>query len=458
MTELTCFKAYDVRGKLGEEINEEIAYLIGRSFAQIQQAKSIAVGGDIRLTSEELKQALAKGIMEAGADVIDLGVTGTEEIYFASMFLDVDGGVEITASHNPIDYNGMKFIGKKANPIASEELRAIKHLAENKDFAKTKAKGKLSKTSILDDYIEHYLSYINLSKIAPLKLVINSGNGASGRVIDAIEKRFNELNLKVEFIKIHHEPDGTFPNGIPNPILPKNRQSTKDAVIKYNADFGIAFDGDFDRCFLFDERGEFIEGYYIVGLLAEVLLQKNPKGKIIYDPRLTWNTIDIVNRIGGTAIMSRTGHSFIKQAMRKENAIYGGEMSAHHYFRDFSYCDSGMIVWLLIMEHVSNKQQPLSKLVGERIKAYPCSGEINYKVKSSNRAMKRVLDHYRAGIDGELPIIDETDGISLAFSDWRFNLRSSNTEPLLRLNIEAKNDAELVKQRVTEIAALIDSE
>jgi phosphomannomutase/phosphomannomutase/phosphoglucomutase len=453
MTRLTCFKAYDVRGKLGEELNEEIAYSIGRAFAQHIQAKRVVVGGDIRLTSDALKQALTKGIMDTGADVIDIGMTGTEEIYFAAFHLDVDGGIEVTASHNPINYNGMKFVGRGASPISGDSgLKEIQQLAETKNFEPATTGGLLSQTSILDAYIEHLFGYINTAELKPLKLVINAGNGAAGHVIDAIEACFKLQGVPVEFIKIHHEADGTFPNGIPNPLLLENRKATADAVIKNGADMGIAWDGDFDRCFLFDEKGEFIEGYYIVGLLAEVFLKKHPGEKIIHDPRLTWNTIDIVTQAGGITIQSKTGHAFIKERMRAENAIYGGEMSAHHYFRDFAYCDSGMIPWLLVAELVNSTGKPLSKLVGERIAAYPCSGEINYKVEDTQASIEAVKAHF-ASLN---PKTDYTDGISLEFSDWRLNLRASNTEPLLRLNVESLGDSQLVKDRVAEIQTLIN--
>ena len=453
MTRLTCFKAYDVRGKLGEELNEEIAYRIGRAFAQHIQAKRVVVGGDIRLTSDALKQALTKGIMDTGADVIDIGMTGTEEIYFAAFHLDVDGGIEVTASHNPINYNGMKFVGRDASPISGDSgLKEIQQLAETKDFEPATTGGLLSQTSILDAYIEHLFGYINTAELKPLKLVVNAGNGAAGHVIDAIEACFKLQGVPVEFIKIHHEADGTFPNGIPNPLLLENRKVTADAVIKNGADMGIAWDGDFDRCFLFDEKGGFIEGYYIVGLLAEVFLKKHPGEKIIHDPRLTWNTIDIVTQAGGIPIQSKTGHAFMKERMRAENSIYGGEMSAHHYFRDFAYCDSGMIPWLLVAELVNSTGKPLSKLVGERIAAYPCSGEINYNVEDTQASIEAVRVHF-ASLN---PKKDDTDGISLEFSDWRLSLRASNTEPLLRLNVESLGDSQLVKDRVAEIQTLIN--
>ena len=451
---LTCFKAYDIRGKLGEELNDDIAYRIGRAYAQHLGAKRVVVGGDVRLTSATLKQALANGLMDGGADVIDIGMVGTEEIYFAAFHLDVDGGIEVTASHNPMDYNGMKLVARGAVPISGDTgLKVIQALAEANQFGHTTKRGSLTQQSILNPFVEHLLTYIEPSAIKPLKLVVNSGNGAAGHVIDEIESRFKQLNIPVTFIKVHHEADGTFPNGIPNPLLPENRAATTDAVKAHKADMGIAWDGDFDRCFLFDEHGEFIEGYYIVGLLAEAFLVKHPGEKIIHDPRLTWNTIDVVNQSGGNPIQSKTGHAFIKERMRLENAIYGGEMSAHHYFRDFAYCDSGMIPWLLVTELLSRSGKRLSQLVGERIKAYPCSGEINYRASDVKQMIERILQHYLP----LNPIVDRTDGVSAEFSDWRFNLRGSNTEPLLRLNVESRGDMRLMEQRTAEIAALIQA-
>lgn len=451
---LTCFKAYDVRGKLGDELNEDIACRIGRAYAQHLNAKRVVLGCDIRQSSESLKQALANGLMDAGVDVIDIGMTGTEEIYFAAFHLDVDGGIEITASHNPMNYNGMKFVGSGALPISGDSgLRTIQKLAEENSFLPATKKGTLTQQSILIPYVEHILGYVDFNKLKPLKIVVNAGNGCAGHVIDAIEQKLAAANIPFEFIKVHHEANGNFPNGIPNPLLPKNRAATANAVIQHQADMGIAWDSDFDRCFLFDEHGEFIEGYYIVGLLAEVFLKKNPGEKIIHDPRLTWNTIDVVKTAGGIAIQSKTGHAFIKERMRAENAIYGGEMSAHHYFRDFAYCDSGMIPWLLITELISTTSKPLSNLVAERIALYPCSGEINYKVLDMKATIKRVFDFYA----NQKPIINQTDGLSLDFGTWRMNLRTSNTEPLLRLNVETKANKEALWQHVAELQKLIEN-
>ncbi|EIQ78983.1 phosphoglucomutase/phosphomannomutase, C-terminal domain protein [Shigella flexneri 1235-66] len=413
------------------------------------------MGGDVRLTSESLKLALANGLMDAGTDILDIGLSGTEEIYFATFHLGVDGGIEVTASHNPMDYNGMKLVRENAKPISGDTgLRDVQRLAEENNFAPVDAqlRGSYKKISILDAYVDHLMGYIDFANFTrPMKLVVNSGNGAAGHVIDAIEKRFVAASVPVSFIKVHHQPDGTFPNGIPNPLLPECRKDTADAVKEHGADLGIAFDGDFDRCFLFDGEGQFIEGYYIVGLLAEAFLQKEPGAKIIHDPRLTWNTIDIVTKAGGIPVMSKTGHAFIKERMRKEDAIYGGEMSAHHYFRDFAYCDSGMIPWLLVAELIAKSNLSLETLVSERMNAYPCSGEINYKVNNASVMIEAIEQQYALMAEQ----IDKVDGLSMEFSDWRFNIRTSNTEPLLRLNVETKSNTEKVKLKVSDLEVFI---
>ena len=456
MTTLTCFKAYDIRGKLGTELNEEIAYKVGRAYGQIYQAKTVAVGCDIRLTSEALKQATIQGLNDAGVNVLDLGMTGTEEVYFAAFHLDVEGGIEITASHNPMDYNGMKLVRENARPIGADSgLKDIQALAESGQFKDVAVKGTSEEYNILPEFIDHLMTYIDPTKISPLQLVVNAGNGAAGHVIDAIEAKFKALNIPVEFIKIHHEADGTFPNGIPNPILVENRDSTRNAVLEHNADMGIAWDGDFDRCFLFDEKGQFIEGYYIVGLLAQAFLLKQSGEKIVHDPRLVWNTFDIVDQFKGEAIQSKSGHSFIKDKMREHNAVYGGEMSAHHYFRDFAYCDSGMIPWLLAVSVLSETQKPLSALVEDMIEKFPCSGEINFKVQDTQITIQKIFDHFA----DQKPTIDETDGISLDFGTWRLNVRASNTEPLLRLNIESRKDQnpKPMQAYVDELTQIIQS-
>ena len=457
MDKLTCFKAYDIRGQLGTELDESVAYRIGRAYAEFLKPKNVVLGGDIRLTSESLKAALSEGIRDAGADVLDIGMVGTEQVYFATSHLQADGGIEVTASHNPIDYNGMKPIREGSRPISSDTgLLDIKRMAEENDFSPIDAarRGGYTQVSIMQEYLDHLCGYVDLPAIKPIKLVMNAGNGAAGPVVDAIEARFKSLQLPIEIIKIHNTPDGSFPNGIPNPLLPENRGSTIDAVLQHGADMGIAWDGDFDRCFMVDEKGNFIEGYYIVGLLAEAFLLKTPGAKIIHDPRLTWNTIDVAAKNGGQAIQSKTGHAFIKERMRAEDAVYGGEMSAHHYFRDFFYCDSGMIPWLLVMELISSSGQPLSDLVRAMVEAYPSPGEINRTIADPAKAIRQVKRHYEA----EALVIEEIDGISMEFTDWRFNLRMSNTEPVVRFNVETRGDRELLEQRQNEVLAILEAQ
>jgi phosphomannomutase len=478
---ITCFKAYDIRGKLLEQLDEHVAYRIGRAFSEHMQAKTVVVGGDVRLTSEPLKLALSAGLIDGGATVTDLGMTGTEEIYFATKHLGMDGGIEVTASHNPIDYTGMKLVTTDSKPVSGDTgLFAIRDLAETYAADEVKARleayandlvseqafvqgqasveqiklaatGHYSQLNNMQAYVEHMLSYIDTTNIAPLKLVVNAGNGAAGDALDAIQHALDAANVPIEFVKVHHQPDGSFPNGIPNPLLPESRADTANAVIINGADMGIAWDGDFDRCFLFDETGEFVEGYYIVGLLAKAFLDKKPGSKIIYDPRVYWNTEDIVNSAGGVPIKSKTGHAFIKERMRADDAVYGGEMSAHHYFRDFAYCDSGMIPWLLVAELLCTSKKPLSQLVKERIAAFPSSGEINSTLADPDASIQSVLDKYEATAN----VVDYTDGIGLEFDNWRFNLRKSNTEPVVRLNVESRSDIALMEEKTAELLALL---
>jgi len=444
---LKCFKAYDIRGRVPDELNEDIAYRIGRAYVEILKPRDVVVGQDVRLDSPTLAAALTRGINDAGATVIDIGLCGTEEVYFQTAHRRVDGGIMVTASHNPMDYNGMKLVREDARPVSGDTgLRDIEALAESADFAPSSQIGSVRVDNDKSTYIAHLLSYIDRAALRPLKIVVNAGNGGAGLVIDELAPY-----LPFEFIRIHHEPDGSFPHGIPNPLLPENRAATAQAVRESGADIGIAWDGDFDRCFFFDAEGRFIEGYYLVGLLAAQLLAKNPGGRIIHDPRLTWNTIEMVHEAGGVPVLGKTGHAFIKERMRIEDAVYGGEMSAHHYFRDFAYCDSGMIPWLLIAERICRTGTPLAEMVESRMQAFPCSGEINFRVKDAAATLDRILAHYAVGA----PAIDRTDGLSLEFPTWRFNVRSSNTEPLLRLNVETRGDMPLLQDKTDELRRLI---
>jgi phosphomannomutase len=448
VSQITCFKAYDIRGRVPDQLNEDIAYRIGRAYADVIQPAKVVIGHDIRLSSEAIKAAVIRGLQEQGVDVYDIGQCGTEEIYFATSHAGMDGGIVVTASHNPKDYNGMKFVREDSKPISGDTgLFDIKELAERNQFQAATKAGSLYPLDTSPAYIEHLLSYVDVASLLPLKIVVNAGNGGAGQVIDKLESR-----LPFEFIKLLHEPDGNFPNGVPNPLLEDNRGATIAAVRAYGADMGIAWDGDFDRCFFFDERGEFIEGYYIVGLLAEAFLKNQPGSKVVHDPRLTWNTIQIVEAAGGEAVASKTGHAFIKERMRLENAIYGGEMSAHHYFRDFAYCDSGMIPWLLVAGLIASRRQPLSAMVAERLAAFPCSGEINSTIENPPAVLDRVEQHYG---DSALET-DHVDGLSMSFADWRFNLRMSNTEPVVRLNVESRGDKALMEAKTAELLSLME--
>ncbi|BCD96745.1 phosphomannomutase [Marinagarivorans cellulosilyticus] len=445
---ITCFKAYDIRGRVPDELNDDVAYRVGRAYVEFLGAKTVVVGHDIRLTSASLTDALVNGLTDGGADVTHIGQCGTEEVYFATFALGVDGGICVTASHNPMDYNGMKLVRKGSQPISGDTgLNDIQAMAEAGNF-KEAAKGAVVHKDMRPAYIEHLLTYVDTSKLKPLKVVVNAGNGGAGMVLDAIEK-----HLPFEFIKIHHTPDGSFPNGIPNPLLLENQGVTADAVREHGADLGIAWDGDFDRCFFFDERGNFMEGYYLVGLLAQSFLAKHEGSAIVHDPRLTWNTVDLVETSGGRAVQSKTGHAFIKERMRLEDAVYGGEMSAHHYFKDFAYCDNGTIPWLLITEMLSERDIPFSELIGERIAAFPCSGEINRRVADTASLLEQIETKYA----GDALNIEHVDGLSMAFDRWRFNLRCSSTEPLFRLNVEARGDRELMEQKTAELLNIIDS-
>lgn len=445
---MSCFKAYDIRGVVPDQFNADLAWRIGLAFALELRPGQVVVGRDARLSSPALASALTEGLLCGGADVMDIGLCGTEEIYHATFSQSFGGGIMVTGSHNPANHNGLKLIRTGAVPISGDSgLFAIRDKALSGDLPTAKHKGTRRKGSFRAEYIEHLLRHIDEKALSPLKIVANAGNGCAGLVCAPLSGR-----LPFAITLLNAEPDGAFPNGVPNPLLPERRQETSQAVRDAGADLGIAWDGDFDRCFFFDERGEFIEGYYVVGLLAQSILRQFPGEKIIHDPRLTWNTEELVEGAGGVAVQSKTGHAFIKERMRAENAVYGGEMSAHHYFRDFAYCDSGMIPWLLVAGLMSSTGRPLSELVGERRRAFPCSGEINRKVSDSAGAISAVREHFRNSGGRE----DHTDGLSLEFDYWRFNLRSSNTESLLRLNVEARGDSALMQRKTDEILTLID--
>ena len=446
---ISCFKAYDVRGIVPVELNEEVAYRIGRAYAEVVRPKRVAVGRDVRPSGVVLSAAVATGLNDAGVDVLDIGQCGTEQVYFTVFHLGLDGGIMVTASHNPPEYNGMKFVREEAKPISRDSgLLDIERVAARGAFSRPARLGKTREVDTVDAYVRHLLGYVDKESLRPLRLACNPGNGCAGPILRRLEK---ELPFRIH--TVFEEPDGSFPNGVPNPLLPENREATASLVREVGADLGIAWDGDFDRCFFFDEAGRFIEGYYVVGLLAEAMLKRKPGAAVIYDPRLTWNTIEIVRSLGGRPVQSKSGHAFIKERMRLERAVYGGEMSAHHYFEDFSYCDSGMIPWLLIAGLMSKAGRPISEMVAERIERYPVSGEINRTLSDPDGAIRRIEDRYA----GSATAIDRTDGLSMEFDTWRFNVRKSNTEPLLRLNVESRGDRALMEQKTAELLALIDA-
>ncbi|MEP7243407.1 MAG: phosphomannomutase [Gammaproteobacteria bacterium] len=450
MPKLTAFKAYDVRGRMPDEINDALARDIGRAYAAFVKPKRVAVGYDIRLSSPSLANALKAGLKESGVDVLDIGLWGTEGVYFATFAEGLDGGIMVTASHNPPDYNGMKFVREGSRPISADTgLKDMAALIESGKFpAPAATPGTEQPLDIRKKYLEHLLGYVDLKKLKKLKVVVNAGNGGAGLIVDQIQQY-----LPFEFIKVNHLPDGTFPNGVPNPMLEENRAATTEAIRRTGADVGLAWDGDYDRCFFFDEHGTFIEGYYLVGLLAEVFLKREPGARIVHDPRLTWNTIDIVRQNGGEPVLCKSGHAFIKARMREVDGAYGGEMSAHHYFREFSYCDSGMIPWLLVLQTISERGKSLSELVGERMRMFPASGEINRHLKTD---AKSVLARAQKVYEKNALSVDFTDGLSIEFPEWRFNLRGSNTEPLVRLNVESRANEALMREKTEELLALLD--
>ena len=445
----SCFKAYDIRGRVPEQLNPDLAYDIGRAFASVCKVTQVAVGHDIRLSSQDLADHVIQGLRDSGVNVIDLGLCGTEEIYFAAFSREaegVDGGIIVTASHNPANYNGMKFVIRGARPVSAESgLQEMgRMITEKAFFQKADSQGGLRSSFDKMPYIRHLLTYVKTGELKPLKIVVNSGNGCAGAIIDLLEPF-----LPFTFIRLNHQADGTFPKGVPNPLLPENRQETAEMVRSTGADLGLAWDGDFDRCFFWDEQGDFIEGYYIVGLLAVEMLRLEPGAKILYDPRLTWNTEELVTAAGGIPVMTKTGHAFIKERMRRENAVYGGEMSAHHYFRSFGYCDSGMIPWLLVCSLLSRSNTALSSLVAERMRAFPVSGEINREVADADTVIDTIARIYQNGT------FDHVDGLSVSFPQYRFNIRKSNTEPLLRLNVESRGDTQLMNDKTKELLDLI---
>lgn len=457
---LSCFKAYDIRGRVPDGLDAPLARALGQAVVEVLGARRVLLGRDARLSGPLLRGALAAGLTDAGAEVTDIGLCGTEEIYYAAANGPFDAGIMITGSHNPADENGFKLVRGGAVPVSGDSgLAALRDRVSGLLAAgvPSTAAGSpaVRESSFRPEYVRWLLDYSGASRAAPapgrrpLRLVADAGNGCAGLVLGELAQR-----LPFEFVRLHMEPDGTFPNGVPNPLLPERRAATAAAVREAGADMGIAWDGDFDRCFLYDGDGNFIEGYYCIGLLAQELLRRAPGGKVVHDTRVYWNTREVVLAAGGRPVMGKTGHAFMKERMRAEDAVYGGEMSAHHYFRDFAYCDSGMLPWLLVAALLQRTGRPLAELVAERMAAYPCSGEINRRVQDAPALMRRVREEYAPrALRG-----DDVDGVNLEFQDWRFNLRMSNTEPLLRLNVETRGDRALLEDRTAELLRLLDAE
>jgi phosphomannomutase len=445
----SCFKPYDIRGRVPEDLDNNLAKNIGHATALFTGGKNFVVGHDCRTSSRELADAVIAGLCNAGSDVIDIGLCGTEEIYHSTFAGKMDGGIMVTASHNPIGWNGMKLVREDSKPISSDTgLNEIGEMAVAGGFVNADKLGTVKKGSFQKEYIDFLMRFVNPELVKPMKVVINAGNGCAGPTMDLLEPL-----LPFEFIKVNHDPDGTFPNGVPNPLLQENREMTASVVRKSGADIGIAWDGDFDRCFFFDEAGEFIEGYYLVGLLAEAMLRRSPGAGIVHDPRMVWNTIKLVENAGGKPLMHKTGHAFIKERMRAEDAVYGGEMSAHHYFRDFAYCDSGMLPWILVLQEICRTGKPLSELVGQMQKEFPASGEINRRVENPVAVIAKISDKFSPdAVD-----VNHIDGLSIEYSDWRFSLRMSNTEPVIRLNVESRGDVELMKEKTAMLIEMMES-
>jgi phosphomannomutase len=452
MNRLDCFKAYDVRGRLGETLDEGIAARIGAAFGHVLGASHVVVGHDARASSPALKAAAIAGLREVGVDVTDIGLCGTEEVYFATGHLGADGGLMVTASHNPIEWNGMKLVGPGSRPIdPAAELARIRETAERQDWTPSPAPGTLRQTDLRGDYAARVAGFARGFAGRPFRIVADAGNGTAGAAFDAVLERLVAAGAEIVVTRLRHAPDPTFPHGIPNPLLPENRAMTANAVRSAGADMGVAWDGDFDRCFFFDETGDFVDGQYVVALLARAALGLEPGATIVLDPRVTWATTEAVETAGGHAVLSKTGHAFVKAKMRETGAVYGGEMSAHHYFRDFFHCDSGMVPWVLMLSVLAAEGRPLSDLVADMRRRFPASGEINFRVADTAAAIAAVESALApaAAVRGDL------DGLTLEFADWRVNVRGSNTEPLLRLNVETRGDRGLLDRKVAEVSSLV---
>ncbi|HEV8685801.1 MAG TPA: phosphomannomutase/phosphoglucomutase [Gaiellaceae bacterium] len=446
MLDPKVFKAYDVRGVYEKDLDEEGAYAIGRAYVEHFEPRKIAVGHDMRVSSPSMAKAAIKGAADGGADVLDLGLVGTEMVYFAVGALGLDGGIEATASHNPKEYTGMKIVRRGALPVGGES-----GLLEVRDralagFGEVKRRGNVEPYDIWPAYVERVLSFVDVSAIKPLRVVIDAANGMAGVMLPPILDR-----LPIDARTYYFEPDGTFPNHEPNPLLPENREFIIAKTRDESADLGVAFDGDADRCFFVDDTGEFVPGDFITALLAESILDKEPGAKIIYDVRASWAVPDTIERAGGVPLINRVGHAFIKHRMRKEDAVFGGEVSGHYYFRDFSQADSGVVPFLLVLELISKRGQKLSEILAPYRDRYFLTGELNTPVQDVPVKLQELKERF-----GSVGNVSHLDGISVDFDDWHFNVRPSNTEPLLRLNLEARTKEQMERRR-DEVLGLIRS-
>ena len=438
------FKAYDIRGIYPDELDEDGAYAIGRAYVEEFEPRQVAVGRDMRLSSPTMAEAVMRGAADGGAEVLDLGMVGTEMLYFAVGDMELDGGVEVTASHNPKEYTGMKIVRRGALPVGGDSgLQEIRVRAQG-DFGPPKEGGSIRKEDIWPRFVERVLSFVEVEAIKPLRVVIDAANGMAGAMLPLVLER-----LPARPIECFFEPDGSFPNHEPNPLLPENREFIIAKVLAEKADLGVAFDGDADRCFFVDDAGEFVPGDFVTALLAEAVLEKEPRATIIYDVRASWAVRDTVERAGGRAIVNRVGHAFIKHRMRKENAAFAGEVSGHYYFRDFFQADSGVIPMLLMLELVSRKGQKLSEILAPYRERYFLTGELNTKVNDVAVKLQELKERF--GGEGEL---SHLDGVSVTAPDWHMNVRPSNTEPLLRLNLEATS-RELMERKRDAVLAVI---
>ncbi len=446
MLDPKVFKAYDVRGIYPTELDEDGAYAIGRAYVEQFEPGQIAVGRDMRISSPSMAAALIRGVTDAGADVLDLGLVGTEMVYFAVGELDLDGGVAVTASHNPKEYTGMKIVREGALPVGGDSgLLDIRDKAMALgDAPEGQSLGRVQEYDVWPAYVDRVLSFVDVSAIEPLRVVIDAANGMAGVMLPPVLER-----LPIEAIRCYFEPDGTFPNHEPNPLLPENREFIVERTTTEAADFGVAFDGDADRCFFVDDSGEFVPGDFVTALLAESVLEKSPGGKVIYDLRASWAVPETVEAAGGTPLVNRVGHAYIKHRMREDGAVFGGEVSGHYYFREFTQADSGVVPFLLMLELVSRRGQKLSEILRPYRDRYFITGELNTPVPDVALKLQELKERFES--QGE---VSHLDGISVDSADWHFNVRPSNTEPLLRLNLEARSK-ELMEQKRDEVLDVI---